>query len=235
MAQRLEKGITDIDKLAQDLGLTRGTVPEFLRGGGAEPLGSSTDLQQTVFSDATLNQGKIGGPVGLGEDRLVRREGHGASQGGSEAAGRVHDEIVALLSRSAAWRRRRRRRKRRREARLPAKNSKRSQDPERDRRARELHESRRSIHSRSAAHLDLRSAAPDGPAGHEDGVARRRLHRRVRRDAHARGRYQRNPTLVQQQNAQLQQRSAQGKSPRTSTKPSAKPRSSRTRASSSNA
>ena len=64
MAKRLDKGMTDIDKLAQDLGLTRGSVPEFLRGGGAEPLGSSVDLQQTVFSDATLNQGKIGGPVG---------------------------------------------------------------------------------------------------------------------------------------------------------------------------
>ena len=79
--QRSKRASTDIDQLAKDLGLTRGSVPEFLRGGGAEPLGSSVDLQQTVFSDATLNQGKIGGPVGLGDDRLVRGQGHCASQG----------------------------------------------------------------------------------------------------------------------------------------------------------
>jgi peptidyl-prolyl cis-trans isomerase D len=67
----IEKGVTDLDQIAKDLGLTRGNVPQFLRGGGGEPLGSSPDLQATVFSDATLNQGKIGGPVALGEDRLV--------------------------------------------------------------------------------------------------------------------------------------------------------------------
>jgi peptidyl-prolyl cis-trans isomerase D len=68
---QIEKGATDLDQVARDLGLTRGSVPQFLRGGGGEPLGSSPDLQATVFSDATLNQGKIGGPVALGEDRLV--------------------------------------------------------------------------------------------------------------------------------------------------------------------
>lgn len=68
---QLEKGVTDLDQVANSLGLTRGTVPQFLRGGGGEPLGSSPDLQAVVFSDSTLNQGKIGGPVALGEDRLV--------------------------------------------------------------------------------------------------------------------------------------------------------------------
>jgi peptidyl-prolyl cis-trans isomerase D len=67
----LEKGEDDLDKIAKDLNLTRGSIAQFLRGGGAEPLGSSADLQQVVFDDATLNQGKIGGPVPLGEDRLV--------------------------------------------------------------------------------------------------------------------------------------------------------------------
>jgi peptidyl-prolyl cis-trans isomerase D len=67
----LEKGVTDIDKLATDLGLTRGTIDNFLRGGGGEPLGSGPDLQAAVFGDEALNQGKIAGPVELGEDRLV--------------------------------------------------------------------------------------------------------------------------------------------------------------------
>jgi peptidyl-prolyl cis-trans isomerase D len=97
LSKRLDKGATDIDKLAQDLGLTRGSVPEFLRGGGAEPLGSSVDLQQTVFGDATLNQGKIGGPIGLGDDRLVVVKVTAHHKAVVKPLEVVHDEIVTLL------------------------------------------------------------------------------------------------------------------------------------------
>jgi peptidyl-prolyl cis-trans isomerase D len=93
----LEKGATDIDKLAQDLGLTRGSVAQFLRGGGAEPLGSNPELQQTVFSDATLNQGKIGGPVPLGEDRLVLVKVTQHHKAQPKPVAEVRDEIVALV------------------------------------------------------------------------------------------------------------------------------------------
>ncbi len=96
---QIEKGVTDLDQIAKDLGLARGTVPQFLRGGGGEPLGSSPDLQATVFSDATLNQGKIGGPVALGEDRLVLVK---VPQGAHHKAAvkplpEVQAEIVELL------------------------------------------------------------------------------------------------------------------------------------------
>jgi peptidyl-prolyl cis-trans isomerase D len=97
MAARLEKGTTDLDAIAKDLGLTRGSVTEFLRGGGAEPLGSSVDLQQTVFSDATLNQGKIGGPVPLGDDRLVLVKVTAHHKAEVKALALVHEEIVDLL------------------------------------------------------------------------------------------------------------------------------------------
>ena len=97
LAARLEKGTTDIDLLAKDLEMTRGSVPEFLRGGGAEPLGSSVDLQQTVFSDATLNQGKIGGPVGLGDDRLVVVKVVSHKKAAVKPLDVVRDDIVALL------------------------------------------------------------------------------------------------------------------------------------------
>jgi peptidyl-prolyl cis-trans isomerase D len=93
----LSKGNADLDKIAQDLGLARGTVERFLRGGGGEPLGSSPDLQQRVFSDAALSQGRIGGPVALGDDRLVIfkvREHHKAEV---KPLAEVRDEIVALL------------------------------------------------------------------------------------------------------------------------------------------
>ena len=97
MAKLLDKGLTDIDKLAKDLGLTRGSIPEFLRGGGAEPLGSNVDLQQTVFSDATLNQGKIGGPIALGDDRLVVVKVTAHHKAAVKPLDVVRDEIVALL------------------------------------------------------------------------------------------------------------------------------------------
>jgi len=97
MSARIEKGSTDIDAIAKELGLTRGSVAEFLRGGGAEPLGSSVDLQQTVFSDATLNQGKIGGPVALGDDRLVLVKVTAHHKAEVKPLTAVHEEIVELL------------------------------------------------------------------------------------------------------------------------------------------
>ena len=97
MNSALEKGEKDLDKIAKNLGLTRGSIPEFLRGGGAEPLGSGMDLQQLVFSDATLNQGKIGGPLAIGEDRLVLVKVTAHHKAEVKPLTVVHDDIVALL------------------------------------------------------------------------------------------------------------------------------------------
>ncbi len=97
MSARLDKGTSDIDIIAKDLGLVRGSVAEFLRGGGGEPLGSSVELQQTVFSDATLNQGKIGGPVALGDDRLVLVKVTAHHKAEVKPLATVHEEIVELL------------------------------------------------------------------------------------------------------------------------------------------
>lgn len=94
---QLEKGVSDLDQLARELGLTRGSVPQFLRGGGGEPLGSSPDLQATVYSDATLNQHKIGGPVALGEDRLVLVKVASHHKAEVKPLAEVRDEIVDLL------------------------------------------------------------------------------------------------------------------------------------------
>lgn len=94
----LEKGEDDLDKIAKDLNLTRGSIAEFLRGGGAEPLGSSPDLQQVVFDDSTLNQGKIGGPVALGEDRLVLVKVTAHHKAEIKPLDQVRAEIVTLLT-----------------------------------------------------------------------------------------------------------------------------------------
>jgi peptidyl-prolyl cis-trans isomerase D len=93
----LDKGEKDLDRFAKELGLTRGSIAQFLRGGGAEPLGSSSDLQRVVFDDATLNQGKIGGPVGLGEDRLVLVKVTAHHKSEVKPIAQVRDEIIGLL------------------------------------------------------------------------------------------------------------------------------------------
>jgi len=95
--EALGKGDGDLAKLAQSQGLAHGNVAEFRRGGGGEPLGSGAELQQVVFSDATLNQGKIGGPVALGEDRLVLVKVVSHHKAEVKPLPTVHDEIVALL------------------------------------------------------------------------------------------------------------------------------------------
>jgi peptidyl-prolyl cis-trans isomerase D len=97
LSARLEAGEEDIDKLAQGLGLVRGSVPTFLRGGGAEPLGSSRELQDVVFSDAALNQGKIVGPVGIGDDRLVVVKVTQHRKPEVKPLADVREEIIGLL------------------------------------------------------------------------------------------------------------------------------------------
>ncbi len=93
----LEKGETDLDKVAKAVGLVRGSIAEFQRGGGAAPLGSSQDLQRVVFDDATLNQGKIGGPVALGEDRLVLVKVTAHHKSEVKPLAQVRDEIIGLV------------------------------------------------------------------------------------------------------------------------------------------
>jgi peptidyl-prolyl cis-trans isomerase D len=97
MSRLLEGGETDLDKIAQALGLTRGSIAEFLRGGGAEPLGSGIELQQVVFGDTVLNQRKIGGPVMIGEDRLVLVKVTAHHKAAVKPLAQVRDEIVALI------------------------------------------------------------------------------------------------------------------------------------------
>jgi peptidyl-prolyl cis-trans isomerase D len=211
LAARLEKGTTDIDGLAKELGMTRGSIPEFLRGGGAEPLGSSVDLQQTVFSDATLNQGKIGGPVGLGDDRLVVVKVTAHHKAAVKPLEVVHDEIVTLLKHergvAAA------------KAAAEAALAKLAAGEKLEALAKTLNVSAEPARfvSRGDPSIPaaLRTAIFDGPrptdqpviktASLDDGSAVVYVVTRTRvADTAA------NPTLVQQQNAQLQQRSARG-------------------------
>jgi peptidyl-prolyl cis-trans isomerase D len=97
MQQRIESPGANLDALAQELGMTRGEAPQFLRGGGGEPLGSSKELQDAVFSERALNEKRVSGPVALGEDRLVifRVKDHRLPV--AKPLGEVREQIMAAI------------------------------------------------------------------------------------------------------------------------------------------
>src|SRR5437660_507711 len=69
-ARAAEPG-ADLASLAQQYNLLTGDVASFLKDAGAPPLGAAPALQQVVFADPPLPVGLLGGPVLLGDDRLV--------------------------------------------------------------------------------------------------------------------------------------------------------------------
>ncbi len=78
----------------------RGEVERFERGAGGLPLGSDAELNREVFSDAVLNQRRVGWPMQLGEDRMTIFqvvEHHAAAV--AAAGRRAWTSIVATLVR----------------------------------------------------------------------------------------------------------------------------------------
>src|SRR5690606_18547790 len=69
-ARTEQPGVT-LDALVQEFSLSTGKVEVYERGSGGGTLGTDPALEDVVFSDTVLNQGRVGGPVGLGEDRLI--------------------------------------------------------------------------------------------------------------------------------------------------------------------
>lgn len=69
--RRLEQAGADLAKIAGELGMKLGESATFQRGAGSTELASNADLEALVFSDAVLNQRRIGGPIALGDDRFV--------------------------------------------------------------------------------------------------------------------------------------------------------------------
>ncbi len=69
-ARAAEPG-ADLNSLAQQYSLPAGDVASFLKGAGAPQLGAAPALQELVFADPPLPLGRLGGPVLLGDDRLV--------------------------------------------------------------------------------------------------------------------------------------------------------------------
>ena len=67
----LETPGASLAALAKRYGLTTGTIPLFLRGRGAPPLGAAPAVQNLVFGSTALATGSFGGPIVLDNDRMV--------------------------------------------------------------------------------------------------------------------------------------------------------------------
>ena len=89
----------DLATLAQEYHLEQGDIASFTKGPGAVPLGAAPQLQEVLFADPPLANGRIGGPVLLGDDRLVivKMLDHHAPE--PKPVAQVRDTIVAAITR----------------------------------------------------------------------------------------------------------------------------------------
>jgi peptidyl-prolyl cis-trans isomerase D len=95
--QKVDQAGESLDTLAKEFGLTLGDIPAYLKGTGGGDLGSSKELQSLVFSDTVLNQHRIGGPILVGDDRLVLVQDLAHALPAAKPLAVVHDQIVAIL------------------------------------------------------------------------------------------------------------------------------------------
>ncbi len=94
---RLEQTGSDLGALAKEFHLETGEVSQFLRGAGGAPLGTAQSIQDIVFGESPLQPGRIGGPVLVGEDRLVLVKVTEHNMPQPKPVAEVHDAIVALI------------------------------------------------------------------------------------------------------------------------------------------
>jgi peptidyl-prolyl cis-trans isomerase D len=94
---KLEQPGADLNEVAKEFKLQTGDVPQFLRGTGGAPLGAAPQLQDLVFGDSALAVGRVGGPVLLGDDRLVIVKVLDHHKPQAKPVAEVHDAIVATL------------------------------------------------------------------------------------------------------------------------------------------
>ena len=97
LQRRLEQPGADFDAVAKEFQLQTGDVARFLRGTGGAPLGTSNELQEAVFNTATLDEGRIGGPVSLGEDRIVIVKDLEHHKATAQPVAEVKDTIILAI------------------------------------------------------------------------------------------------------------------------------------------
>jgi peptidyl-prolyl cis-trans isomerase D len=90
----------DLAALAQQYGLQQGDIASFAKGAGAAPLGVAQPLQELIFGEPPLGSGKIGGPVLLGDDRMVIVQVLEHKKPQPRPLAEVRDGIVTAISKS---------------------------------------------------------------------------------------------------------------------------------------
>ena len=93
----LDTGTSDLGAIAKQFGLTAGDIPDFARGAGGGDLGNAKEVQDAVFSDAVLNEHRIGGPVVVGDSKLVLVRALDHKAPAPKALADVRDAIVTTL------------------------------------------------------------------------------------------------------------------------------------------
>ena len=94
---RLDQAGNDLGALAKEFNLASGELPQFLRGAGGAPLGTAQPIQDIVFGDSPLQPGRVGGPVLVGEDRLVLVKVTEHTKPQPKPIAEVRDGIVAAI------------------------------------------------------------------------------------------------------------------------------------------
>lgn len=94
---RVDQTGNDLDALTKEFKLQTGEVPQFLRGSGGAPLGAAQPIQDLVFGDNALQPGHVGGPVLVGEDRLVLVKVLEHNKPQPKPLAEVRDAIVAII------------------------------------------------------------------------------------------------------------------------------------------
>jgi peptidyl-prolyl cis-trans isomerase D len=97
LQQKVEQPGVDMGAIAKELNLQTGEVAQFERGKGGAPLGEAPELEEVVFSNAVLDERRVGGPVALGEDRLVIVKALNHHKPEPKPLATVRDEIVAAI------------------------------------------------------------------------------------------------------------------------------------------
>ena len=99
--QKVDQSGETLETLAKEFGLTLGEIPDYLKGAGGGDLGPAKEVQDVVFGDAVLGEHKIGGPVLVGEDRLVLVRDLSHTPAAPKPLAAVRDQIVAALRKEA--------------------------------------------------------------------------------------------------------------------------------------
>jgi peptidyl-prolyl cis-trans isomerase D len=99
LSSKLAEPGADLNALAEQYHLQQGDVASYAKGAGAAPLGAAPALQELLFGEPPLAVGRLGGPVLVGDDRLVIVKVLDHHKPAPQPLAQVRDGIVTALTR----------------------------------------------------------------------------------------------------------------------------------------